>query len=412
MTALALSQEPVSIGKDTPKPHLTYLDSVRGLAALVVVLHHAYGFAFGAREAGLPHVLVALYHKFLYAHYAVDVFIVLSGYCLMIPVAKSGTQRLVGGFRQYLQRRARRILPPYYAALGLSLLGIAFVRLWQVWGHPETETSTLGSVPGLIAHLLLVHNLSSAWEGGINPVLWSVATEWQIYFVFPLLLLPLWRRCGMALTWAICVLLTTGPYLISHSHTLEGACPWYVSLFAAGMGAALVNFSGAAWAVRLRSRLPWRVLPVLLGIAALVALHMFSGMQAHWIEDPVLGLLVAGFLAYATQTLTNKTSPQKDSSGARVLALLNAAPLVRLGSFSYSLYLMHHPILTLLRAILPVGGLSPTVQFVAVVPFEILVTVGLCYGFYCAFERRFVLPRRRSAIDQPEAIAAVGSPAI
>ena len=56
-------------------------------------------------------------------------FIVLSGYSLMIPAARNGGE-LVGGFRRYIFRRARRILPPYYAAL---ICSIALILVYNVW---------------------------------------------------------------------------------------------------------------------------------------------------------------------------------------------------------------------------------------------------------------------------------------
>src|SRR4051812_41118914 len=66
-----------------------------------------------------------LRRAFGFGHEAVAIFIVLSGYCLMLPVARRGESQLKGGFGSYLGRRAFRILPPYFAALGLSLLLIA-----------------------------------------------------------------------------------------------------------------------------------------------------------------------------------------------------------------------------------------------------------------------------------------------
>ena len=52
--------------------------------------------------------------------------------------------------------------------------------------------------PGVVlSHLLLVHNLDERWIFKVDPPLWSVATEWQIYWLFPGLL-AVWRRHGSA----------------------------------------------------------------------------------------------------------------------------------------------------------------------------------------------------------------------
>ena len=54
-------------------------------------------------------------------HYVVDLFIVLSGFCLMLPVIRHrGT--LPGNTIIFFKKRIRRILPPYYLAMGFSLL--------------------------------------------------------------------------------------------------------------------------------------------------------------------------------------------------------------------------------------------------------------------------------------------------
>src|SRR4051812_10624228 len=90
-----------------------FLDGLRGLAALYVVLHHA------SQDVPAPMLRGwAAAARFLlrHGHFAVAVFIVLSGYCLMRPVARDASRQIRGGTLAYLRRRAWRILPPYYAA--------------------------------------------------------------------------------------------------------------------------------------------------------------------------------------------------------------------------------------------------------------------------------------------------------
>ncbi|WP_410959855.1 acyltransferase family protein, partial [Salmonella sp. SAL4356] len=59
-------------------------------------------------------------------HLAVSIFIVISGFCLALPVVAAG-DRMRDGSLNFFKRRARRILPPYYGALAFSLLLIATV---------------------------------------------------------------------------------------------------------------------------------------------------------------------------------------------------------------------------------------------------------------------------------------------
>jgi peptidoglycan/LPS O-acetylase OafA/YrhL len=92
------------------------LDGIRGLAALYVVVNHVFLRAF----PGYPRDTAPFWAGwFVYGRFAVVVFIVLSGFSLAVAPARSGWQ--VGGVGRFARRRARRILPPYYAALAISL---------------------------------------------------------------------------------------------------------------------------------------------------------------------------------------------------------------------------------------------------------------------------------------------------
>ena len=134
---------------------LDYLDGVRGLAALFVVFHHAHA----ELEYRYPDTLRKLLHatKFLsWGHFSVATFIVLSGYCLMLPVAKSADGTLRGGFLDYISRRARRILPPYYITLALALAMIALVPGVRYATSPDWNHPLIGFRPDiLISHLLM-----------------------------------------------------------------------------------------------------------------------------------------------------------------------------------------------------------------------------------------------------------------
>ncbi len=172
-------------------PKLAFLDGIRGLAAFYVVIHHAvFEFISESRPRWISHLLF----PFNFGAAAVGVFIVLSGYCLMLPVARSEDGRLPGGILRYFWRRGRRILPPYYAALGFCLLLIALTSGVPLppaspWHHalPAFKTDTI------LSHVFLVHNCRYWWFYAIDPPMWSVAVEWQIYFLLPILLVILYR---------------------------------------------------------------------------------------------------------------------------------------------------------------------------------------------------------------------------
>src|SRR5215472_14785404 len=95
---------------------LAGLDGIRGLAALYVVVNHIFERAF----PGYPSDRSPWWAGwFIYGRFAVVVFIVLSGFSLALSPARHGWR--LGSVSDFAGRRARRILPAYFAALVFSL---------------------------------------------------------------------------------------------------------------------------------------------------------------------------------------------------------------------------------------------------------------------------------------------------
>lgn len=373
---------PARIDRPAPPARLDFLDGLRGLAALYVVAFHAADWVeWGGRplHERPPFGLGLLAH----GHAAVGVFIVLSGFCLMRPVVASGG-RLAGGVAGYLKRRARRILPPYYAATLLSLALIAAVpALNRPSGTAWDRCLPAFRARTLLAHALLTHNLDPRHRLKINAPHWSVATEWQIYFALPLLLIA-WRRLGIAATVALAVAAGLLPHLLLPAgKNYDTACPWYLGLFALGMAAAVVE--GSAW----RDRLPWRAIAIL-GAAGLVLVLLdprgSAGRWVYWdrplwLRDAFVGLATSlGIVAMARDS----------ASGRRALGLsvLRSRPVAALGTISYSLYLTHGPVLALVHA--ATGGRS-TADGLRLLALGVPASLAAAWAFYGLVERRFVV---------------------
>lgn len=385
MTENESALSPQHTTQNSPQPlHIDYLDGVRGVAALYVLLFHIYQLsAFSA------------VHRFWwlgYGHYAVDIFIVLSGYSLMIAVVRDKDKQLRGGLGHYLRRRSRRILPPYYYAYGFSMAIAAVARTSKHQlgiGQNSTGAFDPFSLDNILSHLFLVHNLRLDWASVPNTPLWSIATEWQIYFFFPFLLLPLWRRFG-----AICAIFC-GTILGLCIYWLFPAtwfgCPWYLGLFAMGMGASAVSFSSDPVYQRYRTRIPWRILMSLLALIFLVLLATHLGglnvgvidLPNPWAADLLVGSLAACTLIHLTQSIGDKTP----SWGLRFFKLRG---LLAVGKFSYSLYLVHWPIVTKLNALLLSRPLTPVAREVALWGAGLPLCLLAAYIFYLLCERPFV----------------------
>src|SRR4051812_48905247 len=143
------------------------------MAALFVVVNHVFLRAFPGYPVDHAPFWAAW---FIYGRFAVVVFIVLSGFSLALSPARRGWRQ--DGLRSFALRRARRILPPYWAALAFSL-----AVAWLVVPPPGQPAPDTGSV---VVNGLLVQNLVGVPSP--NRSFWSIAVEAQLYLLFPLLL--------------------------------------------------------------------------------------------------------------------------------------------------------------------------------------------------------------------------------
>ncbi|HEY1536830.1 MAG TPA: acyltransferase [Polyangiaceae bacterium] len=362
---------------------LEYLDGLRAVASLYVVLFHA---GVGFNSGPLTGVAHLFWHTLVFGHDAVAIFIVLSGYCLMLPVARAEGQ-LVRGLQSYFARRAWRILPPYYATVLGSLLLLALVPVLEtptttIWADtfPAFGLAPIGS------HLLLIHNLYRNLANRIDGPLWSVATEWQIYVFFPVLLLPIWRRFGAALT--VLVGFALGSSLLWLApEAAQSAASWYLGLFALGMAAAGIGFASRPLERAMRERVPWGALSLLL--LTFVAVGA-SVLIKFWFDhiplsDALVGATTAVSLVYLTKHALKPASPSRPIS----LRVLESAALVAVGRFSYSLYLTHLPVVALLYFGLRRLALSANAQMLALSVLSVPASVLFSYAFFWVFERRF-----------------------
>ncbi|MDX5566594.1 acyltransferase [Streptomyces sp. ID05-04B] len=344
------------------------LDGLRGLAALYVVLFHCWLYTFpGYPDSSAPRWLDGL----MYGRLAVVFFLVLSGFSLAISPARHGWRS--EGVAEYMRRRAWRILPPYWAALCMSL-----VIAWFVVPASHSGPPTGGSV---LVYGLLGQDVFTAPTP--NGAFWSIAVEAELYAVFPLLLFVR-RRTGAALLVALVTLPVVVRGLMAPGGTpVEGEnwlTPHLAPVFVIGMvGAGVVAASD-----RVR-RLPWGWFAVLAALPVL-ALGVIKGSvwtltHYFWVDLAVAPAMTMLIAAVAT------------GGPAVLVRLLTARPLRILGEFSYSLYLIHLPIvLAVIRRVAPhfVSPGLPTFWFTIV----LALPVSLLAAWL--FSRIFELPFKRN----------------
>ena len=342
------------------------LDAIRGLAALYVVGYHVFLRAWPGSSAGHAPAWAAV---FGYGRFAVDVFIVLSGFSLALGPARSGWR--LDSLARFARRRAWRILPPYWAALAFSLLMTWCVLAQPGWQRPD-GTSVV--VYGLLGQDFIP-------IGSPNRAFWSIAIEAQLYVLLPLLLLLARRVSAVGMVVLVAAVVGTVGVLAPHVPLLNDALvrftPDLAVLFAVGVLSAGVV--GASDHVRSR---PWTLFAFGAGlpVAALIAIKGSGWTTTHlfWVDlawAPAIGCLLA---AIAT------------ACPRRLIRVLDVRPLRSLGSFSYSLYLTHAPIVIAVSYGLVLGRVAPgTPTFLVLAAILLPVTVLFARLFAAVFELPF-----------------------
>lgn len=153
--------------------HLPVIDSLRGIAAMMVCLHH-----FVTTTTGF--FPVHIQEAFEWGKYGVQIFFVISG--VVIPLSMIKEEYQLNKFPKFLGKRVLRIEPPYLASLLLVIL-YAYVRKF-VPGVNQVDLTP--SVSDIFLHLgyLVPFFQDAHW---LNPVYWTLAVEFQYYLIISLL---------------------------------------------------------------------------------------------------------------------------------------------------------------------------------------------------------------------------------
>jgi peptidoglycan/LPS O-acetylase OafA/YrhL len=357
---------------DGPRPRLAGLDGLRGLAALFVVVNHIFLRAFPGYPVDRAPFWAAW---FIYGRFAVVVFIVLSGFSLALSPARRGWR--LDGVSRFASRRARRILPAYWAALAFSLAVAWLVIPPPGQGAPDTSS--------VLVNGLLVQNLVGAPTP--NGSFWTMAVEAQLYFLLPLLLLMVRRWSAMVMVATVTLVVATvgivGPHVARLDTFLIESPPDLAALFAVGILSA-----GIVSASRTRRTWPWAWL-ALAAAAPVFATIWWCGSvwtldHLFWV-DLALGPAVACLLVGLA---TGRPAP--------LVRLLDARPIHNLGLSSYSLYLTHGPIVVVVYGLIVAGWLGYGVlAFLVSVALVVPLAIAFARVFAAVFETPF--RRRRSS---------------
>jgi peptidoglycan/LPS O-acetylase OafA/YrhL len=299
------------------------LDGLRGIAILMVVTYHYFA----------PAAIFSL------GWTGVDLFFVLSGFLITGKLCSS--LQASGYFRNFYRNRILRIVPLYYAVLGVFYVCLT----WLVRAEHLKNIGFYGQ--HWMSFLLFTENWSFLIHGNpTDPYLqhfWSLAVEEQFYLVWPLVVLGFAQRKSFlkVLFGLFCLALI-----------LRGACDaWCGSRIPTGMYYLNPFFKmdsfvagGIVYVVIYRNlKILPRLFHVLWGTAlAALALIIYAYRSCSMQGNPALDLTGFSLIAVLYACLLYRSLAPGAPLWVRFLSL---KPLRFIGRVSYGLYIFHWPVL-------------------------------------------------------------------
>lgn len=347
------------------KPFHANLEALRGIAALLVVLHHL-ALNSGSLLASIPF----LRQGWMF----VDLFFVLSGYVIAAVHAESEASALAA--LRFLTRRFFRLYPLHFVTLVAALIVVDL---------PSGTAAHSGYAIMVALNLSMTHAWGLVPGSVLNGPSWSISTEWGAYLIFAWICLvtPHTRRrlqllCGIGLASLVSLIVWRGGGL---DGDLLFRLPRCLMSFALG---------AAVWGwCRNRPLLGSNLaaLSQLVVAMAMFLLLIFAGRQPNL--TLVMPLLSAAMIAAMVR-----------DPGSMARSFMEAPVPQWLGRHSYSLYLVHMPLFHFLLLATPAGWRATSVGANLWIAMALCALFGVANATYALVEKPWREYGRRLA-DAP-----------
>lgn len=290
----------------------TTVQGLRAVAVLLIVLFHFKIPFFGAGFLG------------------VDIFYVLSGFIITTVYFDRLTN--FQDYAVFIKKRFHRLFPALFVVCSISFLFAFFIL-----SPAHLEATALHFISSLSFFSNIVYWKEQSYfdiASEFKPLLhtWSLSLEWQFYLVMPILLVAIRTTFGIKGTTLIIIGLTLFSFAISYTLVVYKNFHFYMLPcraweFGIGVSTALLMH---------RKDLP--TLPHRQFIEALFLIGMFLFIMGFsWFE---VNNQLASVFACSLTGLYLWTMGNKDG-------ILNMLPIQYIGNISYSIYLIHWPLITL-----------------------------------------------------------------
>lgn len=321
-----MADPPTRHGEKIQLPAMT---GVRALAAFMVLLLHA--------SQNFPNTLVkgALSNR---GYLGVDLFFLLSGFIIAHVYLFDLVPLRARSLRIFLWHRFIRLFPAHAAVL-LALVGLIVALRSMGVDLAEPRSWSYRDLPW---HFMMMHAWGTTNVAGWNAPSWSISAEWFAYLLFPAIAaFTLALSRFVALPFALLCVLAAAIVFQSLGWGLGSAWIGAPALLRVSSEFACGVLLYRAIRIDLGDLPPW-----VLDALAFGSLVAFAVTASRGGDDFVLIGLLAGVIAGVS------------GQGAFVRAAFGNRPVVWLGEISYSIYLVHFPVLLVLR-----HGVNHVVRF-------------------------------------------------
>jgi peptidoglycan/LPS O-acetylase OafA/YrhL len=326
------------------------LDGLRALAIFGVLLHHTRHHPF------------ALFHGYR----GVWVFFVLSGFLITTLALRQEAQLGRLDLRGFALRRIFRIMPLYYLVLGVNFLATL------VFGLESYRERLQQHALAFVLYSSEFPIISSDFHLPFGQS-WSLGIEEKFYLVWPLLAFWLLGRSKFRIPMTL-VLIGTAATLTATAGTFAQIWGSYTDILLGCLLAQLLHERAIYGKVAFlgRTEVAWGLV-IALGLATVSA---GSGTQ---IGERVYSVLAAAVLI---GLVTAERGPVR---------LLTAGWLIRIGTWSYAIYLTHTIFFDIAGKVLPPGRIGD----VLTLPAALLVDIPLCWLLHIYVEKPLMALGRR-----------------
>jgi peptidoglycan/LPS O-acetylase OafA/YrhL len=303
------------------------LEGGRGIAALIVALYHL--------KIGADYFSV-IRNGYLF----VDLFFVLSGF--VICAAYSDRLNTAGEFRSFVIRRVGRLLPLLlFSTIAYLVAANAIVLIKQlalsmgygsVLHNPGALDYIIPTAAELVSTITLTHGLGLFDRLILNTPGWSISTEFYTYFVFAILCLLLVGRnrlVAFAVLSIIGFAVSVVASITVHDCLQQGGCLSITYDF--GFPRTVFSFFLGALTYHASRTIRWNANALQVAGAVGLAL-VFSLVDAY----PAVSFSFPVIFAVLILSLC--------ADNGWLARILTRKPFLLLGERSYSIYLMHMPL--------------------------------------------------------------------